>query len=101
MIIEDIRKGKFPARQTAGPAIPQRRPAGKRGTIAMNDDQLFVEKREQGDYAIRKANSQRASAVEPTQKAAIARARGMSAKTPLVERVRNTSAGGRDQWRRP
>ena len=32
----------------------------------MKNDQLFVEKRPQGDFAVRKGNSERASAVEPT-----------------------------------
>lgn len=68
----------------------------------MDKDQLFVERRQQGDYAVRKPGSERASAVEPTQKAAIERARQLNpVKAPLVERVRNTDAGGRDQWRKP
>ena len=37
----------------------------------MKDDQFYVERREQGDYAVRKANSERASAVRSTQKEAI------------------------------
>jgi hypothetical protein len=36
-----------------------------------NKDQFSVERREQGDYAVRRANSQRASAVAPTQAQAI------------------------------
>ena len=36
---------------------------------------LFVEPREQGDYAVRRPNSKRASAVEPTQAKAERRAR--------------------------
>ena len=68
----------------------------------MDKDQLFVEQREQGDYAVRRANAARASAVAPTQKEAIERAREISPETPpLVERVRNTKTGGRDQWRKP
>jgi hypothetical protein len=67
----------------------------------MNKDQLYIERREQGDYAIRKPNSQRASAVLPTQAEAIERARELNPNgRPLVERVRNTSVGGRDKWRR-
>ncbi len=30
-------------------------------------DQLYVERREQGDYAVRRGNSERASAVERTR----------------------------------
>jgi hypothetical protein len=37
-------------------------------------DNLFVERRDGGDYAVRKPGSQRASAIEPTQKEAIERA---------------------------
>jgi hypothetical protein len=68
----------------------------------MDKDRLFVEQREQGDFAVRKPNSARASAVAPTQKEAIERARQLNPETPpLVERVRNTKTGGRDQWRKP
>ncbi len=68
----------------------------------MKDDELFIERREQGDYAIRKPGSQRASDVLPTQKEAIERARQLNPNaTPLVERVRNTDTGGRDKWRKP
>jgi hypothetical protein len=68
----------------------------------MAKDQLFVEQREQGDYAVRRPNSERASAILPTQAEAIERAREINpGKSPLVERIRNTSVGGRDQWRKP
>lgn len=68
----------------------------------MSSDQFYIEQRPQGDYAGRREATQRASAVLPTQKAAIvwAKQRNPSG-TPLVERVRNTSAGGRDKWRSP
>jgi hypothetical protein len=46
--------------------------------VIMSKDQLFVERREQGDYAIRRGNSNRASAVLPTQAEAIERARDES-----------------------
>lgn len=62
----------------------------------------FIEQREQGDYAIRQPNSQRASGVESTQAKAIEAARQMDAKaTILVERVRNTDVGSPDKWRKP
>jgi Uncharacterized protein conserved in bacteria (DUF2188) len=68
----------------------------------MNKDQLFVERRSQRDYAVRRPNSQRASAVLPTQADAIDRARELNPATPpLVERVRYTSRGKPDQWRKP
>jgi hypothetical protein len=62
---------------------------------------LYIERREQGDYAVRKESSDRASAVAPTQKEAIEIAREMNPSiAPDVERVRYTSAGKPDQWRR-
>ena len=68
----------------------------------MSKDQLYVERRPQGDYAIRRPNSQRASDVKPTQREAIDRARELNPRgTPLVERVRNTDVGRRDKWRSP
>jgi hypothetical protein len=68
----------------------------------MNDDQLFVERRPEGDYAVRRPNSDRASAVLPTQAEAIERARELNpGKTPLVERVRHTDRGTPDKWRKP
>ncbi len=67
----------------------------------MDKDQLFVERREQGDYAVRRANSERASAVRPTQAEAIERARELNPdKSPLVERVRHTERGNPDKWRK-
>ena len=68
----------------------------------MTDKRLYVEQRkEQGDYAVRRANSDRASAVAPTQAEAIARARELNpGVAPHVERVRHTSQGKPDQWRK-
>jgi len=68
----------------------------------MSDKRLYVERRPEGDYAVRRADAQRASAVEPTQKQAIDKARELNpGVAPHVERVRDTSVGGRDKWRRP
>ena len=68
----------------------------------MPNDRLFVEQRPEGDYAVRRPNSGRASDVLPTQSEAIERARELNPNVaPLVERVRHTSAGKPDQWRRP
>ncbi|MGP6192121.1 MAG: DUF2188 domain-containing protein [Vulcanimicrobiaceae bacterium] len=65
------------------------------------DGEFFIERRPEGDYAIRKPNSDRASAVEPTQAEAIARARQLSPSATIhVERVRDTEAGSRDKWRK-
>ena len=44
----------------------------------MAEDQLFIERRPQGDYAVKWGNAARASAVEPTQKEAIQRARELN-----------------------
>ena len=68
----------------------------------MANDRLFVEQRPEGDYAVRRPNSERASAVLPTQAEAIDRARELNPSiAPLVERVRHTTAGKPDQWRKP
>ncbi|WP_395733553.1 DUF2188 domain-containing protein [Prosthecobacter sp.] len=67
----------------------------------MKNTPLFIEKRPEGDYAVRKPNSQRASAVESTQAAAIERAKEMAPNAPIhVERVRHTSGGSPDKWRK-
>lgn len=68
----------------------------------MKKDQFFIEQRPQGDYAVRKPNSERASAVEGTQAEAINRAQRLNSKAEiLVERVRHTSKGNPDKWRKP
>ena len=63
---------------------------------------IYVERRpEQGDYAVRRPGSERASAVLRTQREAIARARELAPGTkPDVERVRHTEKGGPDKWRK-
>ena len=68
----------------------------------MTDMRLFVERRPEGDYAVRRPDSKRASAVEPTQREAIGRARQLEpGAQPFVERVRRTSGGSPDKWRKP
>jgi Uncharacterized protein conserved in bacteria (DUF2188) len=68
----------------------------------MSDKRIYVERREQGDYAVRRANADRASAVAPTQAEAIRRAKQIEPSAPVhVERVRNTGQGTRDHWRKP
>jgi len=68
----------------------------------MSDKKIFVERRPEGDYAVRKPNSERASDVLPTQAKAIERARELNpGVAPLVERVRYTSGGKPDKWRKP
>jgi hypothetical protein len=68
----------------------------------MSDNKLFVERRPQGDYAVRRPGSQRANSVARTQAQAIEQARQLSIEaTILGERVRFTPGGGPDKWRRP
>ena len=64
-------------------------------------DEYFIEKRQdEGDYAIRKPGSERASRTAPTQEAAIAAAKRMSPDaTTFAERQRHTSGGDPDKWR--
>ena len=67
----------------------------------MNKNQVYVERRPEGDYAVRKGNSERASAALPTQAEAITRARELSyGGSQLVERVRKTVGGKPDRWRK-
>jgi len=62
--------------------------------------QLFIERRQQGDNAVRKPDLERASAVFRTQAEAIAWAKEHNPKaTPMIERVRNTKDGHPDRWR--
>ena len=68
----------------------------------MAKKEVFIERREEGDYAVRKPGSERASAVLPTQAKAIKKARKMNPNAAVhVERVRDTNVGGRDKWRKP
>jgi uncharacterized protein DUF2188 len=64
---------------------------------------LFIERREdERDYAIRRPGAERISGHESTQAEAIERAREIDPNaTVQVERVRNTSVGHRDKWRKP
>jgi Uncharacterized protein conserved in bacteria (DUF2188) len=71
------------------------------GAAVVKDKRMYVERRPEGDYAVRRANSERASDVLPTQHDAIERARELSPDSrPRVERVRNTSGGSPDKWRK-
>jgi hypothetical protein len=77
-------------------------PPKKQNGKQIKKNQTYVERRAQGDYAVRKLDAVRASAIEPTQAKAIERAREISPKaTPLVERVRRTNIGRPDHWRKP
>jgi uncharacterized protein YdaT len=66
----------------------------------MTKEKLFVEQRKSGDFAVRRANSKRASAVCETQTEAISRAKELGGGVaPHVERVRHTVKGKPDKWR--
>ena len=65
-------------------------------------EELYIERRDEGDYAVRRPGSERASAVLPTQAEAIERAKEIDPNAAIhVERVRDTSRGVRDKWRNP
>jgi hypothetical protein len=67
-----------------------------------NRNQIYVERRDGGDYAVRRGGAERASAVETTQGKAIERAKEIAPSAPIhVERVRNTNVGHPDKWRKP
>jgi hypothetical protein len=67
----------------------------------MSDKRIYVERRPQGDYAVRRPNSERASDVLPTQREAIERAKELAPGShPDVERVRHTNRGSPDKWRK-
>jgi hypothetical protein len=62
---------------------------------------LYVEKRPEGDFAVKRPGAERASAVAKTQSEAIKIARQLEPGVrPDVERVRHTSEGKPDQWRK-
>ena len=66
----------------------------------MPNNQYFVEERKDGTFAVRRGGSQRASVVTQRQREGIdwTQERGHN---PIVERVRQTSVGKPDQWRKP
>jgi hypothetical protein len=62
---------------------------------------VYIERRPEGDYAVRQEHAKRASATAPTQAEAIAKAEKMFPEVkPDVERVRHTNKGKPDQWRK-
>ena len=66
----------------------------------MSKEGVYVEQRADGDFAVRKEGSKRASAVKPTQGEAIARAKELAPSGEIhVERVRKLG-DGRDKFRK-
>ena len=64
--------------------------------------EIYIEQTPQRAYAVRRPGSERASAIEPTQAAAIERAREIAPNAAIhVERVRQTNRGKPDEWRNP
>jgi uncharacterized protein YdaT len=64
-------------------------------------DHIFIERRDDGKYAVKREGAERASAITDTQREAIERAKEIAPDTrPDVERVRDTEVGGRDKWRK-
>lgn len=60
----------------------------------------FIEENEDEKFAVRAKGSARASRLASTQKEAETLVKQFNPEDkPDVERVRNTKAGGRDQWR--
>ncbi len=61
---------------------------------------VYIERRPEGDYAVRQEHAKRASAITSTQAEAIAKAEKMfPGVKPDVERVRHTNKGKPDEWR--
>jgi uncharacterized protein YdaT len=66
----------------------------------MTGKHYFVEETAAGRYAVRAKGAQRASSIVNTQREAVARVKELNPEDkPDVERVRNTTSGGRDKWR--
>ncbi|MFM0292245.1 DUF2188 domain-containing protein [Paraburkholderia sp. RL17-380-BIE-A] len=66
-----------------------------------DSNNLFIERRDDKKFAVRKAGSERASAVTQTQAEAIARAKELNPEAAIhVERVRTTTVGKPDKWRK-
>jgi hypothetical protein len=62
---------------------------------------VFIERRPQGDYAVRRHGAEKAINVFSTQKEAVEKARELNPNgTILIERVRDTLRGVRDRWRK-
>jgi len=71
-------------------------------SVKKDSNNLFIEPRAEGDYAVRKPDSERASAVAPTQAEAIERAKQLNPNAAIhVDRVRNTDSGKANKWRKP
>jgi hypothetical protein len=74
--------------------------ANQKHVMSDHDKNLFIEQHKDG-YAILRGGVKEPLAVEPTQDAAIEKARKLEPDAAIhVERVRNVEGGSRDKWRR-
>lgn len=63
--------------------------------------EIYILRRESGDYAVRRPGSERASAILRTRDEAVSWVREYIPDAVIyVESIRETSVGGRDRWRR-
>jgi hypothetical protein len=68
--------------------------------MAKGDGPLYIEKRSDGKFAVERPLADRASAIFETQREAIDWAKTHTSGAVHVERVRMTSGGSRDKWRK-
>jgi hypothetical protein len=88
-----------PVEEAAKPVEPRNK-RNPKAIMSEHDKNLFIEKHTDG-YAILRGGVKKPLAVEPTQDAAIEKARQLDPDAAIhVERVRNVEGGGRDKWRR-
>ena len=92
-VIPLMDKQHWPSRSVGG-SVVYRKAVKEMGNI-------FIERRDDGRYTVEKPGADRASAIRNKQAEAIARAKDISPNSrPDVERVRHTSVGKPDQWRK-
>jgi hypothetical protein len=90
---------QHPLEEAASPSTREIN-ANQNHVMSDHDKNLFIEQHKDG-YAILRGGMKEPLAVEPTQDAAIEKARKLEPDAAIhVERVRNVEGGGRDQWRR-
>lgn len=67
----------------------------------MGKNNIYVEQRPRGDYAVKRGGSSTPLATARTQARAIEQAKKLAPGVRVdVERVRDTKVGGRDKWRK-
>jgi hypothetical protein len=99
---DNAQGGKTRVQEAArGAGNPQRAVTpSEKPTAAKAQKGIYIEKRPQGDNAVRRSGSARVSAIEPTQAKAIEQPREIAPDSAIhVERVRDTPARGTDKRR--